>query len=160
MYCCLKRADKASTYNYFQTPWARAIIRRIIPDNVDTLTHWPNCTEYFNSILHADDTTLSSTIRIPSSSLININNELAKVYDWLAGNKLSLNIRKTKYVVFHTLNKRIEGVIPDLEINGIPLDKVKDFNFLGLQLNENMSWKPNIDSLSNKLAKCTGVLNR
>ena len=47
----------------------------------------PNCTEYFNFILYVDDTTLSSTIRIPSVSLININNELAKVYDWLAVNK-------------------------------------------------------------------------
>ena len=59
----------------------------------------PNCTEYFNFILYADDTTLSSIVRIPSLSLININNELAKVYDWLAVNKLSLNIRKTKYVM-------------------------------------------------------------
>ena len=120
----------------------------------------PYCTEYFNFILYADDTTLSSTIRIPSVSLTNINNELPKVYDWLTVNKLSLNIRKTKYVIFHAINKKIEGVIPDLEINGIPLDKVKNFNFLGLQLNENMSWKPHIDSLSNKLAKCAGVLNR
>ena len=80
-----------------------------------------NCTEYINVILYADDTTLSSTIRIPSVSLININNELAKVYDWLAVNKLSPNIRKTKYVIFHAINKRIEGVIPDFEINGTPL---------------------------------------
>ena len=119
-----------------------------------------NCTEYFNFILYADDTTLSSTIRIPPVSLINIKNELAKVYDWLAINKLSPNIRNTKYVIFHAINKKIEGVIPDLEINGIPLDKVKKFNFLLLQLNENMSWKPHINSLSNKLAKCAGVLNR
>ena len=110
----------------------------------------PNCTEYFNFILYADDTTLSSTIQIPSFALININNELAKVYDWLAVNKLSLNIGKIKYVIFHAINKKIEGLIPDLEIYGIPLDKVKKFNFLGLQLNENMSWKPHIDSLSNK----------
>ena len=82
----------------------------------------PNCTEYFNFILYADETTLSSTIRIPSVSLININNELAKVYDWLAVNKLYLNIGKTKYVILHAINKRIEGVIPDLEINGMPLD--------------------------------------
>ena len=61
--------------------------------------------------------------------LININKELAKVYDWLAVNNLSLNIRKTKYVIFHAINKKIEGVIPDLEINGIPLDKVNKFNF-------------------------------
>ena len=51
-------------------------------------------------------------------------------------------------------------MIPDLEINEIPLERVKHFNFLGLQLNENMSWKPHIDPLSNKLAKCAGVLNK
>ena len=82
----------------------------------------PNCTEYFNFILYADDITLSSTIPIPPFSLINRNNELAKVYDWLAVNQSSLNIGKTKYVIFHAINKRIERVIPDLEINGIPLD--------------------------------------
>ena len=120
----------------------------------------PNCSNYFNFILYADDTTLSNTIQIPSLSPINMNNELAKIYDWLAVNKLSLNISKTKYVISHAINKRIEGVIPDLAINGIPLERVKNFNFLGLLLNENMSWKPHIDLLANKFAKCAGVLNK
>ena len=79
--------------------------------------------------------------------------ELAKVYDWLAVNKLSLNVKKTKYVIFHAINKIIEDVVPDLEINGIPLERVQSFNFLGLLLNESMSWKPHIDLLSNKLAQ-------
>ena len=41
----------------------------------------PNHSNYFNFILYADDTTLSNTIQIPSLSPININNELAKIYD-------------------------------------------------------------------------------
>ena len=68
----------------------------------------PNCTEEFDFILYADDTTLSNTIKIPALSQKNINNELAKVYDWLAINKLSLNVGKTKYVIFHAINKNIE----------------------------------------------------
>ena len=51
-------------------------------------------------------------------------------------------------------------MVPDLTINGIPLERVQTLNFLGLLLNENMSWKPHIDILSNKLAKCAGVLNK
>ena len=109
----------------------------------------PYCTKYFNFIPYADDTTLSNTIQIPSMSPLNTNDELAKVYDWLAVNKLSSNVKKTKYVIFHAINKI---VVPDLEINGIPLERVKSFNFLGILLNENMSWKPQIDLLSNKLA--------
>ena len=106
----------------------------------------PYCTKYFNFILYADDTTLSNTIQIPSMSLLNINDELAKVYDWLAVNKL--------------YSKKIEDVVPALEINGIPLERVQSFNFLGLLLHGNMSWKPHIDLLSNKLAQCAGVLNK
>ena len=101
----------------------------------------------------------SNIIQIPSMSDFNINTELAKVYDWLAVKKLSLNVSKTKYVIFHAINKRFQGVIPDLEINEIPLERVKK-QLSCLQLNENMSWKPHIDLLSNKLAKCAGVLNK
>ena len=99
----------------------------------------PHCAKYFNFILYADDTTLSNTIQIPSMSPLNINDELAKVYDWLAVNKLSLNVKKTKYVIFHAINKKIEDVVPSS-------------NFLGLLLHENMSWKPHIDLL-NKLKR-------
>ena len=112
----------------------------------------PNCTKQFNFILYADDTTLSNTIQIPSLSPIDLNEELTKVYDWLAVNKLSLNVRKNKYVIFHAMNKRIQDTVPNLEIDGIPLERVQNLNFLGLLLNENMSWKPHIDLLANRLA--------
>ena len=72
----------------------------------------PYCTKYFNFILYADDTTLSNTIEIPSMSPLNINNELAKVYDWLAVNKLSLNVKKTKYVIFHAINIKMRMWFP------------------------------------------------
>ena len=58
------------------------------------------------------------------------------------------------------MNKRIQDAVPNLEINGIPLERVQNFHFLGLILNENMSWKPHIDLLANRLAKCAGVLNK
>ena len=57
----------------------------------------PYCTKYFNFILYADDTTLSNTIQIPPMYPLNINDELAKVYDWLAVNKLSLNVKKSTW---------------------------------------------------------------
>ena len=89
------------------------------------LNDMSNSTEYLNLILYADDSLIISTIRIPSLPLININNGLAKVYDWLAVNKLSLDVRKPQYVIFHAINKRIEGAIPNLEMNGMHLERVK-----------------------------------
>ena len=80
----------------------------------------PYCTKYFNFTLYADDTTVSNTIQIPPMSPLNINDELTKVYDWLAVNKLSLNQEnRVRNIPCH--QQKIENVVPDLEINGIPL---------------------------------------
>ena len=56
-------------------------------------------------------------------------------------------------------NKRIQGMISNLEINGILLVRVQNLNYFALVLNENMPWKSHIDLLANRLAKCAEVLN-
>ena len=120
----------------------------------------PNANDFFKYILYADDTTLFSTIHISAVATHEINNHLSEVYDWLAVNKLSLNIKKTKYIVFHAINKNIEGMLPELSINGIIIERVQNFNFLGLLFNEHMFWKPHIDIIANKLMKFSGILNK
>ena len=89
-----------------------------------------------------------------------MNNQLAKISDWLAVNKLSLNVKKTKFVVFHAINKDIEELIPELQINNIAIERVENFNFLGLIFNEHMFWKHHIDVIANKLARFSGILNK
>jgi hypothetical protein len=71
-----------------------------------------NASELFNFIIYADDTTLSTTLEIVLSQSNNdnieskINRELAGINDWLKLNKLSLNISKSKYMIFHTAKKK------------------------------------------------------
>ena len=120
----------------------------------------PQSTPHFKFILYADDTTLFSTIQVKSVSQLDINRQLTYVYDWLAVNKLSLNVKKTKYVLFHAINKNTEGLIPELKIDGITIERVLSFNFLGIHLNENMLWKNHIDITGSKIAQFSGVLNR
>ena len=59
----------------------------------------PNATNLF-SILFADDTTL----QLSSSNIVSLyeqtNKELDKLADWFKANKLTLNISKTKYMIF------------------------------------------------------------
>ena len=76
----------------------------------------PNANYFFKYILYAGDTTLFSTIHISAMAIHEINDHLSEVYDWLAVNKLSLNIKKTKYIVFHAINKNREGMLPELSI--------------------------------------------
>ena len=64
----------------------------------------------FKAILYAEDTTLVSTVSAfkqnagaPDCKLLieNINFELTRINEWLALNKLNLNVSKTKYIIFH-----------------------------------------------------------
>ena len=119
-----------------------------------------------NSILFADDSTFISSlnavfpyIEIDQNYEQKINKELEKVYDWLAINKLSLNVRKTKFMLFHTRGTKF-NYIPKININGIDLERVTDFNFLGLTINENLSWNSHIEKISNKISRYNGVLSR
>ena len=66
-----------------------------------------NPSNLFKYLLYADDTTLFSTFQISEALPNDINNQLAEVYNWLAVNKLSLNVKKKKYMVFHAINKSI-----------------------------------------------------
>ena len=93
-----------------------------------------------------------------TSDIINV--ELAKIFDWLAVNKLSLNVKKNKFMIFHYHNKDISQKIPHLIINEIEIERVTNFNFLGLSINENISWKPHINKIASKISKYTGVMNR
>ncbi len=62
--------------------------------------------------IHPDDTTISTTIErvVRSTTFLTIckilNNKLSIVNNWLKVSKLSLNIKKSKYMIFHTKNVR------------------------------------------------------
>ena len=96
----------------------------------------------FNFIMYADDTTLLSTLRINTFDHTIINKELEEIFRWLTANKLSLNVRKTKYMIFHNRQKKLPALLNyDIKINDTPIARVSSFDFLGLSLNENMNWK-------------------
>ena len=124
----------------------------------------PQCSNTFDFIMYADDTTLSSTIYSFSDINSNasadslINAEIGKVIEWLKINKLSLNKNKSKYMTFHMPKKQIQHLT--LKIDGINIEKVEEFNFLGLTMDTNLKWKKHTDKISNKCSKITGVLNR
>ena len=93
----------------------------------------PQCSNKFDFIMYADDTTLSSTI--DSFSDINsnknadtlINVEICKVIEWLKINKLSLNKNKSKYMTFHMPKKEIQNLT--LKIDGVNIEKVEELIF-------------------------------
>ena len=68
--------------------------------------------EKFKCVMYADDTTLTSTLETFSTNELNgntassINIELNKISEWLKLNRLTLNVQKTKCMLFKTSKKK------------------------------------------------------
>ncbi len=118
----------------------------------------------FDFIIYADDTTLPTTLDTVIRNTPNLNadnilkTELKNVNDWLKLNKLSMNIKKCKYMIFDTHRKIVKPF--HLMIDETIIERFAEFNFLGLTLDENLSWKSNINKLSNRISKSIGILNK
>ena len=71
--------------------------------------------ELFDFISYADDTTLSSQMHCFGDAndndniFMNLSSELNKIIEWLKINKLSLNIKKSKFMIFHTPQKKFQN---------------------------------------------------
>ena len=119
-----------------------------------------------SSILFADDTSLNSTISVfqsrDSKELSSkINYELVKVIDWLRANKLSLNVKKTKFMQFRYSQMRPHSLPKlSLKMDGVAIEKVETFIFLGLTISETLSWKHHVEKVRVKISKIIGVMNR
>ena len=88
---------------------------------------------------------------------IAVNSELEKVNTWLKLNKLSINVNKTKCLFF---NKRRHHIPLQFLMNNGSTDVVQHFNYLGIMLDENMSWKTHIAMVRNKTSRINGILHR
>ena len=86
--------------------------------------------------------------------------ELERISEWFKANKLSSNIKKTNYTLFHK-NSTKDGLplqLPDLKIFNRVLKRQASIKFLGVMLDENISWKEHIKTVQNKLSKNIGLL--
>ena len=128
-------------------------------------------TTKFHAILFADDTNLLSSlcsfnVEIDKHNFNkellskNVNDELERTIEWLEINKLSLNIGKTKFMLFHHRQKNISNFIPDITVQSHVIKRVTEFNFLGLTIDENLNWNAHINKIASKISRSLGVMTR
>ena len=112
--------------------------------------------------MFADDTNLFISDSNIENLFETMNEELRKVANWFKANKLSLNISKTKYSLFHSTRKKkdIPNTLPPLHIDNVPVKREFVTKFLGVYLDENISWKHHINTVSTKVRKTIGILYR
>ena len=115
-----------------------------------------------STIMFADDTNFflgHSNIKELFSLM---NTELEKFNIWFKANKLSLNATKTKFTLFHKPSQmdNLPLKLPILKINNDKIERKDALKFLGVLIDENLSWKKHIKLLETKLSCAIGVLYR
>ena len=108
-------------------------------------------------ILFADDSNLFISHRDPLVLLRTLNSELIEVSHWITANKLSLNIAKSKFMIF---SNSIETLPGDVYINDIPLEQVSSIKFLGIHVDNKLTWKDHVHVICKTISRNIGVINR
>ena len=108
-------------------------------------------------ILFADDTNVFIAGKNLKNIVSKMNNGLVEIVDWLKANRLSLNVNKTNFMLFNRNNK-INTSDLNININGNKINEVNKVKFLGVILDNQVSWKDHISYSANKMSKCIGIL--
>ena len=77
--------------------------------------------------------------------------------EWLKSNRLSLNVKKTKLLFFRSKYKTVQENI-SIKIQGVRINPSSHVKYLGIFLDEHLSWKHQIRELSNKLSRANGII--
>ena len=108
----------------------------------------------------ADDTNLFYTHKNIHCLFSDVNKKLTNTNQWFVSNKLSLNVEKTKYSFFHKASKKdnIPLQLPNLTINIRKIKREESIKFIGVLLDENVTWKEHLKFIENKCANNIGLL--
>ena len=104
------------------------------------------------SILFADDTTVYVSGKNIRSLKDSIRQDLDFLVDWFKANKLSLNLSKTNYVLFRPKGKK-DDINISLTYDNTDIKQEKVTKFLGVYLDECLTWEPQAKHVCSKLSK-------
>ena len=113
----------------------------------DLYRHLENC----GCILFADDTTIYMSHKNLTYLNHCLEHDLRIISDWFKDNLLTLNTTKT--VAMQFLHRKSTGQIKSIMIDNTKIPFVRETKFLGIWLDEKLSWKPHIAKLMNKLKR-------
>ena len=109
--------------------------------------------EILQTIMFADDTNLFLSGKNAIDVESQFNRELVLISEWFNVNLLSLNVKKTSYMVFsNARNSRI-----DILLAGSKINQVYETRFLGVIISSKLNWNAHIDTVLNKISKTIGI---
>ena len=111
-------------------------------------------------IIFADDTNILFSHEDPVQLEKLINTELKEISNWFKLNKLSLNIDKTNFMIFK--NKYNNKPMPDfkIEIDNKHIEQVDTTKFLGILIDNNLTWKAHTSHITKIVSKYNGIIRK
>ena len=113
------------------------------------------CNDVF-SIFFADDSNIFKSDKDLYVIEQVLNSELNKIAIWLKANKLYMNVSKTQYMIFSGRKNQNHSV--KLRIEGNQLTCVNKSKFLGVVIDNKLSWKDHVSHVKNKVSKGIGII--
>ena len=104
--------------------------------------------------LYANDTALYIEL------MLTLKLELCTVNEWLAANKLTLNVNKTNHVIFGKPRQLADTPYFMLSIDIKPLSRVTNTKYLGVTLDEGINFNKHIEIVHAKSVNRLGLLTR
>ena len=109
------------------------------------------------SLLFADDSNMFITGKDPNELIKTMNTEIGFVIDWLKVNKLSLNLKKTHFIIFRRQRAKI-NVFEELKIENVKIEMKDCTKFLGVMIDYCLSFKEHVKLIRGKVARGLGVM--
>ena len=90
-----------------------------------------------------------------------VNAQLSEVYRWLCANKLSLNIEKSNYIIFHSV-QRYSSFNYEIKVflNNQILKREFSTTYLGVAIDCHLNWKSHVSNISKKVKRNIGALSK
>ena len=96
--------------------------------------------------MFADDTNLFYSHNNVKELFRTMNAELSHLNDWFCASKLSQS------------KGSLPLVLPDLFMNDVKIKRENSLKFLGVMIDENLTWKTHVELVENKISKSVGIL--
>ena len=114
-----------------------------------------------SALMYADDTSLTLSAYDPTTLEEKLNKDLDEVQKWLKSNKLTLNVKKTKYMIIgsHYRLRHLNGDL-NVTVNSQQLTRVTNYRYLGIEVDEALGWQSHVDTICKKVSAGIGALKR
>ena len=97
---------------------------------------------------YADDTVIYASGHSETDIAVNLNLDLGRLTKWCRENKLHVNCNKTKYLTFGPRGKTSACVGSNLEMDGSKLNRVTTYKYLGITLDQNLTYDSHLAILA------------